>query len=203
MQTAQTARDSARWGGENDASFKPKCLDWDENDETKCDRKQQYAAVTVGPNGKAKKTCKPTRQYQNKKKSRWSKMKNKFKKRWEDKKEERAKQDEERKARKDKIEEGRKRKEKETNDKKKKKIKSFKCGMATAMVAGQQIAGLIPTKRALLRREGNAEIESYMDMTACYFDADFVEDDQFLEYFPSDVNVDDIGTGVVSFFTIS
>lgn len=188
-------------GKENDASFKPQCLDVDENDKTKCDEKQQFTEVTVGPDGKAKRNCKPTRQYENKKKGRWEKMKDKFKQRWDETKSDREKKEEERKSRREKIDQG---KEKQKEDKKKKKIKSYKCGMATAMEAGQQIAGLIPTKRDLAKREGgNADIESYMDMTACYFDADFVDADDFLDFWPSDVNVDDIGIDVVSFHRIS
>ncbi|KAF2121021.1 hypothetical protein BDV96DRAFT_595404 [Lophiotrema nucula] len=183
-------------GKENDASFKPQCLDVDENDKTKCDDKQQFMETTVGPDGKAKRICKPTRQYENKKKGRWEKMKDKFKKRWEDKRDERAKKDEERKTRRTNIDENKQRKEKEVEDKKKKKIKSYRCGMATAMEAGQKIAGLIPTKR-LARRDGEGEkIDSYMDMIACYFDADFVDSDEFLDYWPSDINVDDIGIDV-------
>ncbi|KAF2790970.1 hypothetical protein K505DRAFT_389909 [Melanomma pulvis-pyrius CBS 109.77] len=179
-------------GKENDVSFKPQCVDVDENDKTKCDDKQQFMKTTVGPDGKAKRTCKPTSQYENKKKNRWEKLKDKFKKRWEDKKDERAKKDEERKTRRTDIDDKKKRKEKEVEDKKKKKIKTYRCGMATAMVAGQEIAGLIPTKR-LARRDGEGqEIDSYMDMTACYFDADFVDSDEFLDYWPSDINVDDI-----------
>jgi hypothetical protein len=186
-------------GKENDASFKPQCLDADENDKTKCDEKQQYAEISVGPDGKAKKTCRPTRQYENKKKNRWDKLKDKYKKIWEERKEERAKKAEERKARKEKIEEGKKQKQKKADNDRKKRLKSYKCGMATAMVAGQKIAGLIKRKRDLASRgEERQEIESYMDMTACYFDADFVEADEFLEYWPSDVNVDEIGPDVVS-----
>jgi hypothetical protein len=186
-------------GQENDASFKPACLDADENDKTKCDEKQQFVEVTVGPDGKAKKTCRPTRQYTEKKKNRWQKLTDKYKKSWEERKEERAKKDKDREEKQKKIEEGRKQKEKNRNDNKKKQIKEYRCAMATAMVAGQEIAGLIPKKMALAKRGGKEEIDSYMDMIACYFDAEFVEDPQFLEYFPSDVNVDDIGIDVVCF----
>lgn len=179
-------------GKENDGPFKPKCLDPDENDKTKCDEKKQFAEVSVGPNGKAKKTCRPTRQYQDKKKSRWSKMKDKFKAKWENDKGARKDKEEARKDRSKKIQEGRKKKAQD----KKKRIKSYKCGMATAIEVGQEIAGLIPTD-SHRRRDGNKDIESYMDMVACYFDVEFVQDDQFLEYFPSDVNVDEIGTDIV------
>jgi hypothetical protein len=190
-------------GKENDASFIPKCFDADESD-TKCDEKQQYVEVTAGSDGKAKKTCKPTRQYENKKKNRLQKMKDKFKQRWEEKKEERAKKDEERKGRESKIEEGRKKKEKEGEDRKKMRSKLAKCSMAAVLEKGQEVAGLIPQKRDLVKRDGgNSEVESYMDMTACYFDAEFVENDEFLDYWPSDINVDDIGIGVVSFFKLS
>ncbi|KAF2681951.1 hypothetical protein K458DRAFT_433343 [Lentithecium fluviatile CBS 122367] len=197
-------------GKENDSNFKPRCLDVDENDKTKCDEKHQYTEVTTGPDGKAKRKCKPTRQYQNKKKSRMQKSKDKFKKAWEDRKEQRAKKEEERNARKAKIEEEYKEKQRKLDEEKKKqeeekkkqeqekkkRVKSYKCGMASVIVAGQQIAGLIPTKKRGLEKRGNADIESYMDMSACYFDADFVEDDGFLEYWPSDINIDDVGDGV-------
>ncbi|ORY00548.1 hypothetical protein BCR34DRAFT_606231 [Clohesyomyces aquaticus] len=185
-------------GKEIDDTFKPKCLDADDNDKTKCDENQQFTEVTVGPDGKGRKTCRPTRQYQNKKKTRMEKLKDKFKKMWDDAKDDRKKKDEERKARKEKIEEEKKKKSKKIEDDKKKKIKSYKCGMATAMVAGQEIAGLKPSKRRLAKREGDgqAHVDSYMDMTACYFDAEFVDSDDFLQYWPADFNVDEIGINV-------
>jgi len=185
-------------GKENDSSFKPRCLNSDEKDKTTCDAKQQFMEITASPDGKAKKTCRPTRKYERKKKERIRKLEDKFRDLWESRKADRAKKDQEKKERKQKAEEERKQQEKTAEDKKKKKAKSYKCGMTTAMVAGQEIAGLIPANTA----GSKGTIKSYMDMTACYFDAEFVDSDEFLGYWPSDVKVDDIGIGVVGCFTV-
>lgn len=116
------------------------------------------------------------------KKDRFQKLKDKFRKLWEERKPDRAKRGDERKERQKKIEQWKTDEEKKANDDKKKRIKSYKCGMATAMVAGQEIAGLIPTKSARVKRDGNKEVESYMDMTACYFDEDFINSEGFKDY---------------------
>jgi hypothetical protein len=185
-------------GLENNASFKPKCLDLKEDDKTTCDADQQYTEVLIGPDGKAKRSCRPTRQYEAKKRNRWQNMKDKFRQRWNERKEERAKKDEEREARRQAIQDGNQKKEKEAGDKKKKKEKSYKCGMVTALLDGRNIKDLLPIRRDLAPREDNSNIDSYMDMTTCWFDEGFVNDDAFLDFFPQDVNVDDIGIEIVS-----
>lgn len=178
-------------GMENDASFKVACGE-PEKDGPKCNEKTQYAHVYVDSEGKATRTCKQTKKYQERKRTKptTSDLRTKIKDSWNKLKPEYDKRNRERQESLDKLkrlEEERNRRAKELGDKardadNKKKERQAKCNTHIALLMGAT--------------SGKLDGEHPYDWTTDYFDEEFVSSDERLQDWPDEINVDEISSDV-------
>ncbi|KAF2653778.1 hypothetical protein K491DRAFT_717745 [Lophiostoma macrostomum CBS 122681] len=183
-QIAETRKD-----GDTDPNNKKKCAQPDDNNRKQCDTKKYYIEVTIqtNPDGseKAVEKCKTTRQYEDRKKGRMEKFKVWKQISWE--------ADKEKKEAEKKAQEEADRKAKEEQDKKDdRKKRTGKCLPVVALMTG---IDFVASKRSvpLARRDD----EHPYSWTTDYFDEDFVQSDDILTYWPSDLgdfdpNTDDL-----------
>ncbi|KAH7090486.1 hypothetical protein FB567DRAFT_617949 [Paraphoma chrysanthemicola] len=184
-------------GLENDTSFKVACgePDKDESKRPKCDPKNQYVHVFVDSDGKAVESCKQTRKYYDRKRTKptdsdvrakikdtWNKMKPDYDKREQERKDslKKLKEIQEQRDRELKDQE----KLKEANDRKKER--QAKCSTPIALLLGAAY------NEAMNKRDG----EHPYDWTTDYFDEDFISSDDRLKEWPEDLDVGQISEDV-------
>tara|TARA_R110002003_G_scaffold9_5_gene391 strand:- start:24142 stop:25212 length:1071 start_codon:yes stop_codon:yes gene_type:complete len=183
---------------ENDTSYKVACgePDKDESKRPKCDPKNQYVDVFVDSTGKATESCKQTRKYYDRKRTKPtnSNLRAKIKDTWNKLKPEYDKKDQERKDSLKKLkelQEQRDRSMKEQDDKireanDKKKERQAKCSTPIALLLGAAF------NEAKAKRDG----EHPYDWTTDYFDEDFISSDDRLKEWPVDIDVEKISADV-------
>lgn len=175
---------------------KKKCGKKDPNDDNKKCNKKQYEQVTVvdNPDGTstAKKTCKQNKKYEDNKKKRKDEVKKEKQKKWDTNGEERKKKKEERKKSKDKWDEDeRNRQNKQADDarkegaKNKKKERLGKCLPIVALMSAVAPPANVPIPGV------NGVPDNVYEYTTEWFDENFVESDDILEYWPADLEIDD------------
>ncbi|KAF1999307.1 hypothetical protein P154DRAFT_577029 [Amniculicola lignicola CBS 123094] len=188
--------------GDNDPNKKADCAKPDEKNRKKCDPKRHYTEVNVYEDGNGKKvaseTCKPTRKFQEKKKGRLDRMKEWKQKKWDSEKGERDKKKNEKLQKeneeKDRKDREQKEQEKQKNeqdrkqrDKEGKQLRMGKCLPVVGLIEAFGAAAGLKRSAEIESREGESEYEWVAD----YFDEDFVQGEDILQYWPSDVNLDE------------
>jgi len=175
-------------------------LDKDESRRPKCNSKTQYVHTEVSDDGKAEQSCRATRKFYDRKKSKptnsslrakikdqWNKLKpdydKKNKERQENLKKLKAMEEENEKRQKEMAKENKKL---EANDKKKER--QSKCSTAISLLLGVAFSG------ASAKRDGDGE-HPY-DWTTDYFDEEFVGSDDRLKDWPPDLDVEKISADV-------
>jgi hypothetical protein len=177
--------------GDTDPKTEIKCGKLDDKDKKNCDSKRYYIKTWIDMiSGKVSQECKLHNKYKEKRRKEADKQKPDRKKKWRD--EEPKRQEAERK-RKEKEEEARKKMEEwkkkdeemrkqQMEEKEKKKSRMGKCLPLVALFIGMY--------QDLKKRDGE---EHPYDWTTEYFTEDWIEKtDDVLEYWPGDVNVNEI-----------
>jgi hypothetical protein len=191
-QIAETRKD-----GDNDPNNTKKCANPDENNPKQCNSKKHYVEVTIqtNPSGskKAVEKCRTTRQYRSRKKGRMEKFKVWKQTSWQAEKERKeaerkAQEEADRKAKEEADKKAQEEQDKEDHRKK----RTGKCLPVVALMTGIEY---VAAKRSvpLARRDE----EHPYSWTTEFFDEDFMESNDILEYWPSDLadfdpNTDDL-----------
>ncbi|KAH7109472.1 hypothetical protein B0J11DRAFT_499781 [Dendryphion nanum] len=166
---------------DNDPNIKKECGKPEPNDTKQCNPKKHYVHYDVyddeGGTRVAKKRCKQTREYQQRKKSTRDKLKDWKQKKWdEEKPRKKAEQ-----AEKEKQKQEQEQKKKDQNEKnEKKKGRMGQCFPLVALLMGSGMGPVAPSGT-----------EHPYEWTTEYFDEGFVGSEEVMEYWPSDVEFEE------------
>ncbi|KAI8935008.1 hypothetical protein NX059_008674 [Plenodomus lindquistii] len=183
-------------GKENDPTYTPACGDPDEK-EPQCNPKTQYTHVYVDSENKATRSCKQTRKFYDRKRTKPtnSSIRAKIKDMWNKHKPDYDTKEKERQDSLKKLKELQGEREKqakelsdkvrEKNDKKKERM--AKCNTPIALLMGATFS------EAMSKRE---EAEHPYDYTTMYFDEEYITSDDRLNDWPPDIDVEQISADV-------
>ncbi|KAF2175663.1 hypothetical protein K469DRAFT_701579 [Zopfia rhizophila CBS 207.26] len=188
--------------GDMDPNKKVECgKEPEEKDKAKCDEKRQYKKVQIQPTldsgNKAVEFCERTRKYERGKNKKIDEIKPKKQQKWDSEKDEREKKKKEEEEKKKKEEEEKKKKQEEMKKKEmdsKKKTRIGRClplaaflDAGMAQISAKRDLEEIEARNTTLEARDGIDSDNPWEWTTEYFDEDFLQTDEMLDLWPSDI----------------